>query len=255
VFSDTAPAAKRALQFEMESRVLRTATLVIANSLPTAERLRELYGEREIEVLRTNGVDWPEHLPEKDWAHAHRTSAYAGSFLRVKGVADLVQAASELPGCSITHVRRRMRRSGGASAAARPSQARSWSSAGHVPQQEVMRGLRAPASPCCPTATMRTAATTSRLYQLFEYMAVGCAIVASDLPPLRAVLGEDEAGVGCGARSCQPGRGHTRLAPTRARASHGRESGARGARVYLACAGGAACGIAARDLGLVTFNA
>ncbi|TAK67888.1 MAG: hypothetical protein EPO19_09990 [Betaproteobacteria bacterium] len=62
VFSDTAPPAKRARQFAMESRVLRTATPVIANSLPTAERLRELYGEREIEVL-PNGVDWPEHLP------------------------------------------------------------------------------------------------------------------------------------------------------------------------------------------------
>ena len=190
VFSDTAPAAKRALQFDMESRVLRTATLVIANSLPTAARLRELYGEREIAVL-PNGVDWPEHVPDKDWAHAGERIAYAGSFFAWKGVADLVQAASALPGCRITlyggDAAQLARERGRAPAAGAQLEFR-----GHVPQQEVMRGLQGACIAVLPNRDDADSRYTSPI-KLFEYMAAGCAIVASDLPPLRAVLAEDEA--------------------------------------------------------------
>lgn len=190
VFSDTAPPAKRARQFDMESRVLRTATLVIANSLPTAERLRELYGEREIAVL-PNGVDWPEHLPPKDWAHAGMHIAYAGSFFAWKGVADLVQAASELPGCTITlyggDAAQLARERGRAPAAGATLEFR-----GHVPQQEVMRGLASACIAVLPNRDDPDSRYTSPI-KLFEYMAAGCAIVTSDLPPLRAVLTEDEA--------------------------------------------------------------
>ena len=190
VFSDTAPPAKRSLQFEMESQVLRTATLVIANSLPTAERLRELYGEREIEVL-PNGVDWPEQVPDKDWAHAGLHIAYAGSFFAWKGVADLVQAASELPGCRITLY------GGDAAALARersraPAAGAQLEFRGHVPQQEVMGGLADACIAVLPNRDDPDSRFTSPI-KLFEYMAAGCAIVASDLPPLRAVLAEDEA--------------------------------------------------------------
>ena len=190
VFSDTAPPAKRALQFEMESQVLRTATLVIANSPPTAERLRELYGEREIAVL-PNGVDWPEHLPQKDWAHAASHIAYAGSFFGWKGVADLVQAASDLSGCGITlyggDAAQLARERGRAPAAGARLEFR-----GHVPQQEVMRGLASACIAVLPNRDDPDSRYTSPI-KLFEYMAAGCAIVASDLPPLRAVLAEDEA--------------------------------------------------------------
>lgn len=190
VFSDTAPVAKRAHQFDMENRVLRTATLVIANSLPTAERLRQLYGERAIEVL-SNGVDWPEHLPQKDWAHAGSHIAYAGSFFAWKGVSDLVQAASELPGCSITLY-------GGDAAQLARERARAPAAGaqlefrGHVPQQEVMRGLASACIAVLPNRDDPDSRFTSPI-KLFEYMAAGCAIVASDLPSLRAVLTEDEA--------------------------------------------------------------
>jgi glycosyltransferase involved in cell wall biosynthesis len=190
VFSDTAPVAKRALQFEMESLVLRTATLVIANSLHTAERLRELYGEREIEAL-PNGVDWPEHLPVKDWAHAGSHIAYAGSFFGWKGVADLVQAASELAGCTIAlyggDAAQLARERGRAPAAGARLEFR-----GHVPQQEVMRGLASACIAVLPNRDDPDSRYTSPI-KLFEYMAAGCAIVASELPPLRAVLAEDEA--------------------------------------------------------------
>ena len=190
VFSDTAPPAKRARQFDMESRVLRTATLVIANSPPTAARLRELYGERAIEVL-PNGVDWPETLPQKDWAHAASHIAYAGSFFAWKGVADLVQAAAELPGCRITlyggDAAQLARERGRAPAAGAQLEFR-----GHVPQQEVMQGLADACIAVLPNRNDPDSRFTSPI-KLFEYMAAGCAIVASDLPPLRAVLAQDEA--------------------------------------------------------------
>jgi glycosyltransferase involved in cell wall biosynthesis len=190
VFSDTAPPAKRARQFEMESEVVRAATLVIANSRPTAERLRELYGEREIAVL-PNGVDWPEQLPQKDWAHAALHIVYAGSFFDWKGVADLVQASSGLPGCTITLY------GGDAAQLARergraPAAGATLEFHGHVPQQEVMRGLAGACIAVLPNRDDPDSRFTSPI-KLFEYMAAGCAIVASDLPPLRAVLGEDEA--------------------------------------------------------------
>ena len=190
VFSDTAPPAKRARQFEMESQVLRTATLVIANSQATAERLRELYGEREIAVL-PNGVDWPETLAPKDWADAGSYIAYAGSFFAWKGVADLVQAASELRGCTITFY------GGDAVQLAReraraPSAGAQLEFRGHVPQREVMRGLAHACIAVLPNRDDPDSRYTSPI-KLFEYMAAGCAIVASDLPSLRAVLAEDEA--------------------------------------------------------------
>jgi glycosyltransferase involved in cell wall biosynthesis len=190
VFNDTAPAAKRAAQFEMECRVLRTATRVIANSLSTAERLRELYGERAIEVL-ANGVDWPEHLPQQDWAHAASHIAYAGSFFAWKGVADLVQAASDLSGCTITlyggDAAQLARERGRAPAAGAQLEFR-----GHVLQQEVMRGLASACIAVLPNRDDPDSRFTSPI-KLYEYMAAGCAIVASDLPPLRTVLAADEA--------------------------------------------------------------
>ena len=190
VFSDTAPAAKRARQFDMESRVLRQAALVIANSVPTAERLRELYGERAIEVL-PNGVDWPEQLPPKDWAQAGQHIVYAGSFFGWKGVADLVQAASGLPGCRIElfggDAAQLERERGRAPAAGAQLEFR-----GHVPQQEVMRGLQTACIAVLPNRDDPDSRFTSPI-KLFEYMAAGCAVVASDLPSLRAVLAEHEA--------------------------------------------------------------
>ena len=92
VFSDTAQASAQPAQFEMEALVMRSATLVIANSTATARRLQELHGDRVVEVL-PNGVDWPEYLPEKDWPHVAQHIIYAGSFFAWKGVSDLVRAA------------------------------------------------------------------------------------------------------------------------------------------------------------------
>jgi glycosyltransferase involved in cell wall biosynthesis len=190
VFSDTATPGRQARQFAMEQLVMRNAALVLANSAPTAARLRELHGERQIEVL-PNGVDWPEVLPEKAWAQAGKRIVYAGSFFAWKGVSDLVRAAGGLPGCSITlfggdPVQLDRERSavltGGAQIDFR----------GQVPHQEVTRELQAACIAVLPNRNAADSRFTSPI-KLFEYMAAGCAIVASNLPPLRDVLAEDEA--------------------------------------------------------------
>ncbi|TAK67887.1 MAG: glycosyltransferase [Betaproteobacteria bacterium] len=117
--------------------------------------------------------------------------AYAGSFFAWKGVADLVQAASELSGCSITlyggDAAQLARERGRAPAAGAQLEFR-----GHVPQQEVMRGLASACIAALPNRDDADSRYTSPI-KLFEYMAAGCAIVASERPPLRAVLAEDEA--------------------------------------------------------------
>ena len=127
----------------------------------------------------------------RGWAHAASHIAYAGSFFAWKGVADLVQAASELPGCTITlyggDAAQLARERGRAPAAGAQLDFR-----GHVPQQEVMRGLASACIAVLPNRDDPDSRYTSPI-KLFEYMAAGCAIVASDLPPLRAVLIGDEA--------------------------------------------------------------
>ena len=62
---------------------------------------------------------------------------------------------------------------------------------GYVPQQEVMRGLHSACIAVLPNRDDADSRYTSPI-KLFEYMAAGCAIVASDLPPLRADLAGDE---------------------------------------------------------------
>ena len=190
VFSDTAQASAQAAQFEMEALVMRSATLVIANSTATARRLKELHGERVVEVL-PNGVDWPESLPEKDWAHVAQHIIYAGSFFAWKGVTDLVRSAGELPGCRISLL-------GGDAAqiarerAAAPAGGAQLEFRGQLPHAEVARELQSACIAVLPNRDDPDSRFTSPI-KLFEYMAAGCAIVASDLPALRDLLADDEA--------------------------------------------------------------
>jgi glycosyltransferase involved in cell wall biosynthesis len=138
-----------------------------------------------------NGVDWPEVLPEKAWTQAGQRIVYAGSFFAWKGVSDLIRAANDLPGCSITLL------GGDANQIERERRTLSTSGAkidfrGQVPHQEVARELQAACIAVLPNRDDADSRFTSPI-KLFEYMAAGCAIVASDLPPLRDVLAEDEA--------------------------------------------------------------
>ncbi len=190
VFSDTGTVARREVNFEMEGLVMRKAALVLANSAATATTLRELHGARTVEVL-ANGVDWPELLPEKDWQCAGLNIIYAGSLFGWKGVEDLVEAAAKLPGCRITVI-------GGSTEQVARLRARTpvggaqLEFRGQLPHSEVALALQLACIAVLPNRDEPDSRFTSPI-KLFEYMAAGCAVVASDLPALRDVMFEDDA--------------------------------------------------------------
>jgi glycosyltransferase involved in cell wall biosynthesis len=198
VFGDTASASRRDEHRRMEALVMARAGAVVTNSAATAQRLRELYavggiqglGDGILEVI-PNGVTRPETLPAKPWVEAARHVVYAGSFFPWKGAAELVAAAASLPGCRINMIGGEDKRiaefksmlvSGGAEVVF----------SGHMPHVQVMQQLAGACIAVLPNRDDADSAFTSPI-KLFEYMATGCAIVASDLPSLREILAEDEA--------------------------------------------------------------
>ncbi len=191
VFGDTAAAGKRAVNRALEQRVVATAAVVVANSAATALRISELYGRpRALEIV-PNGVARPESLPEKAWAEAGRHVVYAGSFFPWKGVADLVAAAGQLAGLRIILMGGDERRMAELSARAAPGGA-AMEFTGRLPHAQVMSRLASACIAVLPNRDETDSVFTSPI-KLFEYMAAGCAIVASDLPALREILREDDA--------------------------------------------------------------
>jgi len=191
VFADTAPRRRRARSAKLEGCVAARAQAIVANSHATAERLRERYGlARSIHVI-PNGVDFRSLIPEKDWAHCAERIVYAGSFFGWKGVADLVAAARELPGL-------RIRLLGGDEDSIRSMREQAVKEGaaleftGRVSPRRVAEALEQACIAVLPNRADADSAFTSPI-KLFEYMAAGCAIVASDLPAVREILAEDEA--------------------------------------------------------------
>lgn len=191
VFADTAPASKRRRRSAEEQVVVDRAAAVVANSHGTASRIRELYGQPlRVEVI-PNGVDRPARLPEKDWKSAGRKIVYAGSMFPWKGVADLVAAGAWLPGCRIEII-------GGDKTridelrAQLPTGGAEFAFSGQLPHPEVIDRLAGACIAVLPNRESTDSAFTSPI-KLFEYMACGCAVVSSDLPVLREVLGDSDA--------------------------------------------------------------
>ena len=191
VFSDTAPAARRAAIEKLEGEVLERAAAVIANSKATSERLAARhFVEKRIHVV-PNGVEYPACVPEKDWAHARQHVVYAGSFFGWKGVDDLATAARELAGF-------RIRLIGGDDASIARLRARVTGAGaevelnGRIPHDAVAQALARACIAVLPNRADTDSTFTSPI-KLFEYMAAGCAIVASDIPALREVLEDGDA--------------------------------------------------------------
>lgn len=191
VFADTAASGKRRAIEAMEAEVMRGAAGVVCNSQATANRLVERYGPTGRLLVLPNGVTPQETLPEKPWNNCLQYVVYAGSFFGWKGVADLVAAAAELDGFHITLIggepdqieRLRNSLSGrGATIEILP----------RVPHPEVMARVAGACIAVLPNRPNPDSAFTSPI-KLFEYMAAGCAVVASDLPSIREILGPDEA--------------------------------------------------------------
>ena len=191
VFADTAPSGKTEERRREETFVISRATAVIANSSATAERLTELYRPARAVVVIPNGVDWPEIVPEKDWANPGRHIIYTGSLFAWKGVADLVQAAAALSGCRIELVggdRMQVTQMAGSA----PTKGAELVFHAQIPHAAVQQRLMNSCIAVLPNRADTDSAFTSPI-KLFEYMAAGCAIVASDLPAIREILSADEA--------------------------------------------------------------
>lgn len=197
VFADTAKPTRREGTLAMERAVVASAAAVVCNSRATADRLRELYGAPRHLLVLPNGVTPLDSLPHKPWQDCRRHVIYAGSFFGWKGVADLVAAAATLDGFRITLIGgepeqiarlRSQLPAGGAQVEFLP----------RLAHAEVMARIAVACIAVLPNRADPDSAFTSPI-KLFEYMAAGCAIVTSDLPAIREILGADDAAW------CRPG--------------------------------------------------
>lgn len=191
VFADTAKPQRRERTLTMERAVVAGAAAVVCNSRATAERLTALYGAPRRLLVLPNGVTPLATLPEKPWQDCRRHVVYAGSFFGWKGVADLVAAAATLDGFRLTLIGgepeqiarlRSQLPAGGAQIDFLP----------RLPHAEVMAHIAAACIAVLPNRPDPDSAFTSPI-KLFEYMAAGCAVVTSDLPAIREILGADDA--------------------------------------------------------------
>ena len=190
VFADTAPGAKAQARREEEARVMRSASAVVANCAATAQRLVTLFGSPRVLQVIPNGVNRPEDLSAKNWAKPEAHIVYSGSLFPWKGAHDLVAAARYLPGCRIDIV-------GGEAdrllelQALVPTSGASIKFAGQLSHRDAMERVMSACIAVLPNRADPDSVFTSPI-KLFEYMAAGCAIVASDLPAMREILADDE---------------------------------------------------------------
>lgn len=191
VFADTAAPGKKAAIAALEREVMARADCIVTNSGQTARRLAALYGRTEKVTVIPNGVDRPSSLPEKRWEQAAQHLIYAGSLFAWKGVQELVEAAAQLPGHCLTLIGGSPEGVARLRAQASPEGAR-IDFPGMLPHPEVMKRLAGACIAILPNRPDTDSDFTSPI-KLFEYMAAGCAIVASDLPALREILEDDDA--------------------------------------------------------------
>jgi glycosyltransferase involved in cell wall biosynthesis len=190
VFTETAPADKKDKIKHMEQLVAESAHVVIANSQATADCLKSLYAPDRVVHVLPNGVNLPHTPAEKDWEHASRHIVYAGSLFAWKGVEDLILAARHMSGAQIEII-------GGSEeniAKLKPLITEGKTKInfiGHIAHHQVMQHLNNACIAVLPNRPDPDSRFTSPI-KLFEYMAAGCAIVASDLPSLREIASNNE---------------------------------------------------------------
>ena len=191
VFAHTAKSSQQERMFLLEAEVLYKASLIVAISNGAADGLKRNFKLQKPIIILPSAVEVPDSLPEKPWAESKLHLIYAGSLFGWKGVDDLVDALNILPGFNLTiiggnidqieRLKKRRSSSGG-----------EVSFIGHLSYCEVQSALAGSCVAVLPNRADSVSAFTSPL-KLFEYMAAGCAIVASDLPVLHEVLGNDGA--------------------------------------------------------------
>jgi len=191
IFADGAPPAKMEALARMEKTVLEKSAALIVITGALGRLLQERYGTSRPMTVIPSATSLPQSAPNKDWANARRHIIYSGSLYGWKGAQDLVAAARWLPGYKITliggepHSIQALRERA-------PREGAEIAFCGHVTHAEVQHHLASACVAVLPNRAGSVSAFTSPL-KLFEYMAAGCAIVATDLPVFHEVLADDDA--------------------------------------------------------------
>ena len=195
-----ANAFKRALQRRLFRRPDFLRLVTVSERL--ADYYRRMFPELHDKgvVVAPNGADTPASPAARADEEPRRSVGYVGQLHAHKGPALLLELARALPEVDFHVV-------GGAEA-----DIRRWSALapdnisfhGHVAQGELPAWYR---SFKVVLAPYRRADSSARLHddtewgsplKIFEYMAHGCCIVASDLPVIRELVGDNEAAALCG---------------------------------------------------------
>lgn len=184
----SAPAPKL---FVQEARVIRGAAAVVAITSGLANALNRHFGLSRDFAIVPSATTLPELPGEKIWSDASQEIIYAGSLFDWKGVDDLIAATRWLPGCRITVIGGDEKGIARLRALVTPDGAR-VEFTGHLSHAEVWKRLERACIAVLPNRAGSVSDFTSPL-KLFEYMAAGCAVVASDLPVLHEVLEKNEA--------------------------------------------------------------
>jgi glycosyltransferase involved in cell wall biosynthesis len=175
-----------------EERVWKGADGYVTITRGLADELRKRFGPRERVAVVADGVRTPASAPTS--IPAEPVVAYAGHLYAWKGVDVLLQALARLPEASGLIV-------GGHAAEPDLGRVKELVAQLGIRDRVTFTGLVDPAAVAAHLATARVLVLpnpvsaisthfTSPL-KLFEYMAAGRAIVASDLPSIREVLTDD----------------------------------------------------------------
>jgi glycosyltransferase involved in cell wall biosynthesis len=193
-FSDNEdlPAPKAAALQKMEGRVFLKSAGLVCITQGIVDALRERYLKLPPTAVIPDGCDLP--APHLKDSGAEADLVYAGSLLPWKGVETLVKAMAYLPG-------RSLRILGGnvAEIGRLKSLARDWGVdercefLGHIPADEVESQLELAKVGVVPNHAHAISSRFTSPLKVFECLAAGRPVVASDLPSLREVLDESVA--------------------------------------------------------------
>ncbi|MEO6212246.1 MAG: glycosyltransferase family 4 protein [Vicinamibacterales bacterium] len=175
-----------------EAHVWSAADAYVTITAGLADELTNRLGSRERLAIVPDGMRMPPALTE---APAAREIAYAGHLYAWKGVDVLVRAVAQLPATHALII-------GGHEEEPDIGRLRALASelgiadrvtfAGHVAPANVAAHLAAAAVLVLPNPASAISNRFTSPLKMFEYMAAGRAIVASDLPAIREVLRDNE---------------------------------------------------------------
>lgn len=192
IFVAGASPAKAERLARMEALVLQKARGVITITKQLGILLSQRYQVQRGYTVIPSATQLPSSPIDKNWEQAKTRIIYAGSMYGWKGVDDLVAATAYLPADHEVHLIGGSEDNISKLRHAAPANGAKLVFHGYLSHQEVMQHLADACIAVLPNRAGSVSDFTSPL-KLFEYMASGCAIVASDLPVLREILNREDA--------------------------------------------------------------